>query len=403
MILLLACTAGTGGPGGDDSSTPFTWVAPDDVTNETAPGFHSKDDQETLFDDDDLPRFELEISSSNIQQMRQEGKYDKHEWVDAAFIYDGVRYEPVGVRIKGENSYLPIDEKPSLKVDFNKFVDGMEFMGLKEITLNNMSNDYSMMHERVAYKLFRDADMPAARCGHALLTLNDEDYGLYAHVENVDRTFANRWFEDTTDAIMFEVWDVDFYDGYISQFQLEFGEDDRTTLQGTADALEGTGYNSLVEAGKYMDIPQFIRFYALETVIGQYDSYPFANPGDDAHVLMDPATGLLNWIPHGMDETFYYPDNDPRGVNGIVAKRCVNVNSCLQDYYAAVWEMQELAESTDLGGYARMVQEQIEEHVEADTHKQYTNNQVKNYQNSMISFIETRADKLPNWVGPRPE
>lgn len=402
MILLLACTGPVDGTDDSSSGNPFTWVAPEGVGPETAPGFHPEELQETLFDDDDLPRFELEIGKSDMEQMRQEGKYDVHQWVPAAFTYEGVRYEPVGVRIKGENSYLPIDEKPSLKVDFGKYVDGMDFMGLAEITLNNMSNDYSMMHERVAYRLMREADIPAARCGHALLTLNDVDYGLYAHVENVDRRMAKRWFENTSEGIMFEVWDVDFYDAYIPSFQLEFGEDDRTTLQGTADALEGTGNAALAAAGQYMDIRQFARFYAAETVIGQFDSYPFGNPGDDAHVYKDSISGLLTWLPHGMDETFYSPDRDPRTVNGIVAKRCLAVPWCEAEYQRAVWEIQGIAEDIGLGDYAREVREQISDLVQNDPHRPYTMEYVNYYQDVMVDFIDTRAQKLPQWVGERP-
>ena len=403
MILLLACTGASPDDGPKDTGDPLTWLAPDDVSVEQAIGFHDDSRQDMLFDDETIPRFGLEISQSNMNQLRQEGKYDEHEWVEAAFVFEGVRYDPVGVRIKGENSYLPIDDKPSLKVDFNKYVDGMEFMGLRELTLNNMYNDYSMMHERVAYRLMREAGIPSSRSGHVLLTLNGEDYGLYAGVENVDKTMARRWFDEVGEGIMFEVWDVDFYDGYIDSFQLEFGEDDRTSLQGVADGLETAGYAGFVAASDYMDMEQFVRFYAAETVVGQYDSYPFANPGDDAHVYLDSISGLLVWLPHGIDESFYYPDRDPRTVNGIVAKRCLQLEACTQDYYDTVWEIQALAESIDLLGYAIEVRAQIDELVRNDPHRPYDMSSVTYYQDLMIEFIETRAEKLPQWVGPRPE
>ena len=134
-------------------------------------------------------------------------------------------------------------------------------------------------------------------------------------VENVDRKMAKQWFDDTSEGIMFEVWDVDFYDQYIPYFQLEFGEDDRSSLQGTADALEGTGSAALSAASEHMDLAQFRRFYAVEAVIGQFDSYPYSNPGDDAHVYFNPEVGLLQWLPHGVDETFYYPDHNVTSVN----------------------------------------------------------------------------------------
>ncbi len=49
------------------------------------------------------------------------------------------------------------------------------------------------------------------------------------------------------------------------------------------------------------------------------------------------------------------------------------------------------------------VRAQIDELVRNDPHRPYDMSSVTYYQDLMIEFIETRADKLPEWVGPRPE
>ncbi|MCP4917775.1 MAG: hypothetical protein GY913_12750 [Proteobacteria bacterium] len=398
LFVMLACT----GPAGDkDTSDPLTWVVPDDVVVEEIPGLGGDVDLDAIFDDTDLAKFSIEIGEDGWQTLKRERKGDDHEWVEAAFIYDGQRYEPVGVRLKGENSFLPVDEKPSLKIKFDKYVN-LSFGDVSELTLNNMSNDYSMMHERVAYRMMREAGVPSVRCSHAELTLNDDDYGTYAVLENVDRDMMKRWVDDPDkQGIMFEVWDVDFYDQYISSFQLEFGEDDRTHLQGVADALEGSGQGSIDDASVYLDYDQFIWFYAVETIIGQYDSYPFANPGDDAHVYVDPGQDRLVWLPHGMDETFYSPDRDPTSVNGIIAKRCLNVNACKQKYYDAVWEAQTIAEEIDLHSYASEVRDQITPMVEDDPNRPYSMDYVEYYQDVMIDFIGDREADLVPFIGER--
>ena len=403
LLVLAACTGdGPGKPSGDDSGTPFSWVPPEEVTVEEVGGMHGPEVSDLIFDDVDLAAFSIELPDESWDILEKERKGEEHEWVEGAFIYEGVRYDPVGVRLKGENSFLNLNQKPSLKIKFDKYVDGMEFAGMEELTLNNMSNDYSMMHERVSYRLMREAGIPASRCSHSTLSLNGEDYGLYAVLETVDKTMMKRWMDDA-DGIMFEVWDVDFYDYYVPYFQLEYGEEDRSHLQGVADALEAEGAAAITDAGQYMDMDQFVRFYAVESVIGQYDSYPFSSPGDDAHVFVDPSIDKLIWLPHGMDETFYYPDNNPKSVNGIVAKRCLAVGACEKAYNAAVWEVQGISEEIDLHGYAQEVQEQIADLVKADDHKQYSNSEVSYYQDAMIDFIGGRANKLPKWVGERPE
>ncbi len=399
MILLLALACEVDGP--DTEDLGFTWVIPDDVNTESVQGFFGPEEQDEIFDDVDLAHFALEIDDSDVRTLQREGKGDDHEWVPATMIYKGVRYENIGVRMKGENSFLPFDEKPSLKLKFDKFQDGTRFAGLKELTLNNMSNDYSMMHERVAYRLMREAGIPASRCSHVTLTVNGEDYGLYAGLEGVDKRMIENWRSD--EGSMFEVWDVDFYDYYVDDFQIEFGEDDRTHIQGAANAMERSGSKQAINAlAEHMDVDQFVRFFAAESVIGQYDSYPYANPGDDAHIYVDPDIDRLIWLPHGMDETFYYPDRNPMDVNGIIARRCLEVEECKADYIAAVWELQALAEEIDLGGYAREVEEQIRPLVNEDPHRPYSMDYVNYYQSAMISFIDNRSRDLEVHLGERP-
>jgi spore coat protein CotH len=398
LLLALACTTGTTEP--LEEST-FSWVLPQDVATETAVGFFGSEEQDAIFDDVDLAEFALEIDDDYVRQLEREVKGGDHQWVPATMIYKGVRYENIGVRLKGENSFLPFDEKPSLKLKFDKFQDGLRFAGLKELTLNNMSNDYSMMHERVSYKLMREAGIPASRCSHVTLQVNGEDYGLYAGLEGVDKRMVERWLSDQ--GTMFEVWDVDFYDGYVDDFQVEFGEEDRSHIQGAADAMERTSSNqALIGLAEHMDVDQFVRFFAAESVVGQYDSYPYANPGDDAHIYVNPDTDRLIWLPHGMDETFYSPDRNPMDVNGIIARRCLEVEECKADYIAAVWELQALSEAIDQGAYAREVQDQISQLVRDDPNRPYGMDYVNYYQDLMIEFIDDRSEDLEVHLGSRP-
>ena len=399
LLLALACTTGTNDTGQEST---FSWVLPQDVATETSVGFFGPEEQDAIFDDVDLAEFALEIDDDYVRQLEREVKGGDHQWVPATMIYKGVRYENIGVRLKGENSFLPFDEKPSLKLKFDKFQDGLRFAGLKELTLNNMSNDYSMMHERVSYKLMREAGIPASRCSHVTLQVNGEDYGLYAGLEGVDKRMIERWLSDQ--GTMFEVWDVDFYDGYVDDFQVEFGEEDRSHIQGAADAMERTSSKqALIGLAEHMDVDQFVRFFAAESVVGQFDSYPYANPGDDAHIYVNPDTERLIWLPHGMDETFYSPERNPMDVNGIIARRCLEVDECKADYIAAVWELQALSEAIDQGAYAREVRAQIDQLVRDDPNRPYGMDYVNYYQDLMIGFIDNRSEDLEVHLGSRPD
>ena len=97
-----------------------------------------------------------------------------------------------------------------------------------------MHSDPSMMHERLAYLVARQAGgIPASRANHALLTVNGQFYGLYTNVETVKKRMLRRWFADDAGPL-FEATDVDFVAADIPFFELASGPDDRSLLAGLA-------------------------------------------------------------------------------------------------------------------------------------------------------------------------
>lgn len=99
------------------------------------------------------PQFDLQISDAGIASLRSA----PDTWVQATLTFEGRAYGPVGVNLKGTSSFQPIDQKPAFRVNFNEFVKGARLFGLKEILLNNMVQDPSMIHERLAYWIGRQS------------------------------------------------------------------------------------------------------------------------------------------------------------------------------------------------------------------------------------------------------
>ncbi len=358
-----------------------------------------------LFAGDEIPTFHLTLSPESMESLHQaylDWIYNGivfTEYVEGTFEYDGVVYDPVGIRLKGQGSALDVYDKAAFKVKFNEYVPGARFLGLEALTLNNMSYDYSMMHERLAYRIYREAGVPASRSSHAMVTVNGDLYGLYANVESPDVHMIARWFE-RTDGTMFEGWDVDFTAEYIPSFQLEFGPDDRENLWGLAEALAQPGPQALVDAEEHVDLEAFLRYWAVGAVVGQFDAYPYSWPGDDFHVYDDPDTGQLCFIPWGVDETFYYPTNPVDYVYGVLAVRCLESGTCRQAWEAEIWAVHDLAVSLDWAGEFEAIQAQIAPLVAQDTMKPYSNADVAYYQGLMQGMIATRANDLVSLIGP---
>ena len=212
--------------------------------------------------------------------------YESNHWVEASLVYDGQEVDSIGVRLKGRwGSWRSIYGKAALKVDFNHYVDGQTFHGLKCFTLNNMVIDYSYMREHLAYKVYEAMDVPAPRNAYTWVTVNGEDFGLYLNVETVDDVYLTRFYE-ASDGNLYDADSVrwpdgsysvlDFYTWDVPYFEQEEGEDtDGADLMAVAEFLDETvGISDFYElSGEWIDWDHHHRMMAAEMWTGQIDGY----------------------------------------------------------------------------------------------------------------------------------
>ncbi|HTM23025.1 MAG TPA: CotH kinase family protein [Kofleriaceae bacterium] len=325
---------------------------------------------------------------------------DPLTYVPADLVYRGRTYGPIGLRLKGSNSFEPFDQKPSFRIDVDRFAAGARFLGLADLTLNNMDNDPSMMHERLAYEFAREVGVPSSRAAHAFVTVNGEPYGLYTSVETVKHRMLTRWFTDP-DGPLFEGTDVDFTAAYIPLYQLESGPDDRSMLTGLASALTTANADAAITAaGAWVDLTTFIHFWAMCAVIGQFDSFPYSDPGDDYFAYADPTTARLQFMPWGMDETWFSPDHDPTQVTSVLAGKCKASPACYQAWVDQVWSLLDVLEQSDYLAKQAAVADQIAAAVAADPRKPYTDEDVATFQDAVRYFLIVRRDYLETVLPP---
>ncbi len=349
-----------------------------------------------VLDYDRIPQLEIQVSAQNAAALEAQ----PFTYVQANLVFEGRTYGPVGLRLKGQNSFLPFSQKPSLRINVGEYVEDAEFWGLEDLTLNNMRSDFSMMHERLAYWVMRQAGVPASRANHLRLTVNGQNYGLYTNLETVKKKMIGRWFSDA-EGSLFEATDVDFVASMVPRYELEAGPDDRSRLLGVASALTMPSADAAISAaGQHADLNAFRRFWAVCSVIGQFDSFPYSMPGDDYFVYSDPTSGRLHFAPWGMDETFYSGSHDVTGVSSVLARRCRESPACWNAYVQQVWDVLALTESMDLAGERVRVMQQIAPYVAADTRKPYTDAQVAQSQSDLYWFITERRQKLSTMLTP---
>ena len=345
---------------------------------------------------DVIPELALVVSATDAAKLEAK----PFEFVPAQLIYEGRSYGPVGLRLKGVNSFEPFSKKPSLRVSVNEYDERARFFGLKDLTLNNMHSDFSMLHERLSYFLARKAGVVASRANHAHLKVNGVSYGLYINVETVKHQMIKRWF-DEHEGPLFEATDVDFVASYIPMFELESGPDDRGTLSGLAAALTNPNPDAAIAAAsEYVDIPAFQRYWAMCSLVAQFDAFPYSNPGDDYFAYADPETGKLSFIPWGMDETFYSGRYDVKQVRSVLATKCMDSPACFRGYVNTTWALLEMSEDFGLEAERQRLIAQIAPYVAADTRKSYSNAQVADFQQQLYWFIAERRQDLATMLPP---
>jgi len=255
---------------------------------------------------------------------------DAFTWFEADVTVDGERIERVGVRKKGLIGSLS-NEKPGLKVKFDKWVVDQSYGGLERLTLNNSVSDPSLVRQCLGYDLFRAAGIAAPRCSFAHVTVNEYDLGVYVNVEPVKKAFLRWAYNGDDEGDLYEGTVSDFREGFTRTFQPDTSVTDPTLapIEAIREALEITDDDSMFAALEdVLDVDAFLRFWALEALVAHIDGY--AGNRNNFYVYRPEGTDLVEFLPWGIDWTFVAGE-----AFGSSTERVVLANSALS---RVLWE-----------------------------------------------------------------
>ena len=105
------------------------------------------------------------------------------EYVSCDVEIAGETFCRVGVRAKGNTSLSSIVSDPttdrySLKLEFDRYVDGQTCFGLDKLILNNNYADATYMKEALVYDMFACLGADASLYNYARVSVNGEYWGL---------------------------------------------------------------------------------------------------------------------------------------------------------------------------------------------------------------------------------
>ena len=244
---------------------------------------------------------------------------------------------PVEVRLKGDASFKDLGGKAAFKLKF-KAVDA--FLGLRKMTLNNMVEDPSMIHETLAYTAFAAAGVPTPRTSFAYVYVNGVDYGLHLDLETLDKVALEKRFGAFVDPPQ-HLYEGEAGDevnpGGETGFEVDEGDDeDFSDLEALIAAVNSNGatpWSTRVAASA--DLEEMTRMWAVEKYVGQKDGYtsgqsPF-QPNN--YYLYSDALGRFQMLPWGTDETWKGENHlDFDEAHGLMFTHCLDDAACTAAY-----------------------------------------------------------------------
>lgn len=342
----------------------------------------------------------------------------------------------VGIRRKGRASWQDLDQKASFKVKFTAF-GGERFMGLTALTLNNMIQDPSALHERVAYRVFRAAGVVAPLANNARVyvrkgaTLPYEFYGVYANVQTLDKRFVVYNFGEVGGEVgnLYDTYNYDYFfdldrsssrsqagtapGAQEARFQLETNEtaNDISDLTQLIDAVHTDSlFPQLANNAQFVedfsnigDITAFLRMFAAQALIADWDGFPGAR--NNYKLYHDLVRNRFVMLPWGTDQTFGRQDGvyqvnwkydlehtNSNRTSSLFMIRCVaDSNDCLTRYHTEVSSALATFDSAALIAVVDVWEAQIQDALALDTKKPYSDDDFHRNVTYLRDYISKRG------------
>lgn len=380
---LTALLLGFSGIDAAAASQPFSAAA---VVN-TGQYVEGTDAAAFMFDPLTVHRIDLTVPQASIDYMNEHasGAYpgSHGEYQPAKMVF--TRISPtdpkvkvsttanmdIGIRLKGGwGSARPLGQRAAFKLKMNYSVKGQNLFGLKKLTLNNMVQDPSMVHEVLGYRLFRAVGVPAARAGYVRVYVNGQDYGLRLNLETYDDVAFSKRFTSTAHLYEGAYWQ-DLIPGQAEALQVDEGDPNNKSDILALAAVNNVGINSTSantwfnEVQKIVDLNEFLNEWAVERYLAHWDGY--SGEIKNNYYVHFTNEGIATMLPSGIDQS-------SQGVLGFTTtlntaqmfQLCMVQSTCKGLYYGAVNKVRDAAVRLNLKEMSNDLLAALDAHVKTD-------------------------------------
>lgn len=387
--------------------------------------FRTDDGSSTLFDPTVVRDFYLDIPADSWAKIDAEAPppgcvaYER-PYHKGTLRFEGKTYDDVGIHVKGGcGSARGLGGKAGFKVsldwddpDAPGCPASRDIYGQDTFTFNNQVQDHSFVHERLGYMLYQAMKVPTPRATHVRLFVNNQYWGAYLNVESIGGRFATRWFGSNKGMLYEGAYWCDLIpqnvlpgvddsgcikrkkapsacspqdpNGDVEDYELL-----RTFVQQVQDIPQGQYFQ---QVPAIFELDTFLSQWAVESVISHWDAYAFGII-NNWRIYHDPTTGKWTIIPTGIDQTFG-SDQDPWGVGGIMAVRCVQEPACNAAFAARLKQVNTLFQNFDYAAKAQAIKAVIDPAVLSDPRKETDNNGYNQAFQATLDYFVNRPPQV---------
>jgi hypothetical protein len=271
---------------------------------------------------DSCGRIEIVTTARALESLRAEPR----KRVPARITISSGREISGRIRLKGHGSFRPVDDKPSLTIDFDSAPENWP----KRVHLNNSIEDATYIQEKLGGEICALAGLEAPRVWHARVKLDGRDLGLYVLKE-----------------------------GFTPEFLARIG------IQADGPVAEDdSGLRSIIRARHWPEfeakiaMTEFISLMAAEILLCHWDGY--STSGHNVRVVLNAADGKYYFLPAGMDQLF----GNPRypsvpDMTGALARAVMETPEGRARYQARLMELSRRFEGREWAKRARSYGEEI--------------------------------------------
>ncbi len=226
--------------------------------------------------------------------------------------FDGEVYTNVGIKTKGNSSFNNSSQKKSFKIDMNEFIAGQDIHGLKKLNFNNGFKDPSFMREKLLSNFLIAHQLPAPRVSYCNVYFNNQLWGLYTILEEVDDEFCKHWF-NSNDGNLFKgdphgdlKWKGSTTQSlYESSYELKNNTtaNNWSDLIALIDVINNTPNSTLQNSlESKLNTADFVKQWAIYNMFSSLDSY--IGSGHNYYIYHDTVTDKFQWIAWDNNEAF---------------------------------------------------------------------------------------------------